>query len=157
MRTRQACLGILAVVAIVPLTVAAQTPTPPKRTDVEAAYDSGGRRDPFVSLIGNGPKKDPAGAAVRRVTPGAGLASLMVTEVSLKGILQGSAAAVAILEGPDGRTFIAKRQDRLLNGSIKSIEKDAVVFAEIVDEGQNGPRTREVRRLLHPPVGGGGR
>jgi Tfp pilus assembly protein PilP len=155
MRTRQACLGILVVIAIVPLTVAAQTPTPPKQADVEAAYDSGGRRDPFVSLIGGGPKKDPAGTTVRRVTPGAGLASLMVTEVSLKGILQGSSAALAILEGPDGRTFIAKRQDRLLNGSIKSIEKDAVVFAEIVDEGQNGPRTREVRRLLHPPIGGG--
>ena len=138
--------------ALLPVAAAAQTPAvgnPP------SGYDAGGRRDPFVSLIAPA-RKDiaPVAAPVKRAT-GTGLASVMVTEVTVKGILRAGSSMLAILEAPGGQTFIARRQDRLLDGSVKSIEPDAVVFAETIADGQGKTHARDVRRLLRPVSGGG--
>lgn len=118
-------------------------------------YDAGGRRDPFVSLIV--PKISPAApraaAAVSR--PGAGLAGIAVSDVQLKGVIRSGANFIAILEGPDGRTFMAKRLDRLVNGVVKGIEQDAVVFTERVEDASGAVRQRDVRKALRAVVAGG--
>ena len=120
-----------------------------------AGYDAGGRRDPFVSLIV--PKAGPVAArAVATSRPGAGLAGLVVSDVQLKGVIRSGANFVAILQGPDGRTFLAKRLDRLMNGVIKGIESNAVVFTERVEDAAGAVRQRDVRKALRAVVAAGG-
>lgn len=118
-------------------------------------YDAGGRRDPFVSLIV--PKTAPAAPRPASATsrPGAGLAGIAVSDVQLKGVIRSGATFVAILEGPDGRTFMAKRLDRLVNGVVKGIEQDAVVFTERVEDASGAVRQRDVRKALRAVVAGG--
>lgn len=117
-------------------------------------YDAGGRRDPFVSLIA--PKVSTVAARpVATSRPGAGLAGIAVSDVQLKGVIRSGANFVAILEGPDGRTFLAKRLDRLMNGVIKGIESNAVVFTERVEDAAGAVRQRDVRKALRAVVAGG--
>ncbi len=117
-------------------------------------YDAGGRRDPFRSLIV--PKVGPAAPRVGAATrPGAGLAGIAVSDVQLRGVIRSGANFVAILEGPDGRTFMAKRLDRLVNGVVKGIEQDAVVFTERVEDASGAVRQRDVRKALRAVVAGG--
>jgi Tfp pilus assembly protein PilP len=118
-------------------------------------YDAGGRRDPFVSLVA--PK--PAAVAPRPTAaprPGAGLAGIAVSDVQLKGVIRSGANFVAILEAADGRTFLAKRSDRLMNGVIKGIESGAVVFSERVEDAAGAVRVRDVRKALRAAATAGG-
>lgn len=118
-------------------------------------YDAGGRRDPFVSLIV--PKANPTASRAAAVSrPGAGLAGIAVSDVQLKGVIRSGVNFVAILEGPDGRTFMAKRLDRLQDGVIKGIERDAVVFTERVEDAAGAIRQRDVRKSLKASVAAGG-
>lgn len=133
-----------------PVRVGIATPLP------AGGYDAGGRRDPFVSLIV--PKTTPA-PAVRAATtarPGAGLAGIAVSDVQLKGVIHSGANFVAILQAPDGRTFLAKRSDRLMNGVIKGIESGAVVFTERVEDAAGAVRVRDVRKALRAAAVAGG-
>lgn len=117
-------------------------------------YDAGGRRDPFRSLIV--PKASPAAARVAAPPrPGAGLAGIAVSDVQVKGVIRSGANFVAILESPDGRTFMAKRLDRLVNGVVKGIEHDAVVFTERIEDASGAVRQRDVRKALRAVVAGG--
>lgn len=119
------------------------------------AYDAGGRRDPFVSLIV--PKTTPVAARPAATSrPGAGLAGIAVSDVQLKGVIRSGATFVAILEGPDGRTFLAKRSDRLMNGVIKGIESGAVVFTERLEDAAGAVRVRDVRKALRAATAAGG-
>lgn len=111
---------------------------------VLSGYDDGGRRDPFTSLIV--PKK--AAASSR---PRAGLASLSMADVSVKGIVRAGATIVAILEGPDGKSFVARRQDKLQDAVVKSIDVNGVVFVEQVVDALGVPHARDVRKALRPP------
>ena len=116
-------------------------------------YDAGGRRDPFVSLIV--PKTTAAPRAAAAPRPGSGLAGIAVSDVQVKGVIRSGATFVALLEGPDGRTFLAKRADRLRDGVIKGIEVGAVIFTERVADAAGAVRQREVRKALRSVVAGG--
>src|SRR5688572_7405776 len=61
-------------------------------------YDPEGRRDPFVSLVARG--TEPA-AGVRS----SGLGGMTTSDLVLKGVLQSRNAYVAIVAGPDGKTY----------------------------------------------------
>jgi Tfp pilus assembly protein PilP len=116
-----------------------------------SGYDDGNRRDPFVTLIAT--KRQAANAPAPLVKKGSGLASVSVNDVLVRGILRSGANIMATLEGPDGKQFVAHRQDKLQDAVIKSIDKDGVVFvAQSVDViGEAHPR--EVRKGLHPMEG----
>jgi len=136
------------------VSLAGQSGTPTPATSARG-YDAGGRRDPFVSLVV--PKVNPV--AVRPSAaprPGAGLAGLAVSDVQLRGVVRSGANFIAILEGPDGRTFLAKRADRLMDGVIKGIEAGAVVFSERVEDAAGAVRVRDVRKALRAVTAAGG-
>jgi Tfp pilus assembly protein PilP len=106
------------------------------------AYESLGRRDPFVSLIST--KRTPSPTTHRG---GTGLASFYVADVVVRGIVRKGDEMMAILENPDKQSYVAKVKDRLSDAVIKSIDADGVVFVEIPDAGTNA-RPREIRKLL---------
>jgi Tfp pilus assembly protein PilP len=140
-----------------PVRVGGSTPPTAGRSTPPAAggYDAGGRRDPFVSLIV--PKAAPsAPRAASTAHAGPGLAGIAVSDVQLKGVIRSGVNFVAILQAPDGRTFLAKRSDRLMDGVIKGIESGAVVFTERVEDAAGAVRVRDVRKALRAATVAGG-
>jgi type IV pilus assembly protein PilO len=107
-------------------------------------YDSDGRRDPFVSMLNRG-------AAPQDLTRRPdGLAGLTVGEATLKGIVRSGGSYVAILQAPDNKTYIVRPNDRLYDGSVKSIMPDAVLFLQEVNDPLSLEVEREIRKPLRP-------
>lgn len=128
---------------------ASAAPKPPAPSAAQQAadgvytYDGQGRRDPFVSLLNRGDVMRPNGA----IRP-AGLQGLMVNEIVVKGILKTTDGFVAVIQGSDSRGYIVHQGDRVLDGSIKSIAQDAVVFSEDVNDPLSTIKQREVRKPI---------
>jgi hypothetical protein len=143
-------LSALALSLVVPATAAAQIPVGSRvGSDTVPAtasnYDDGGRRDPFVTLVQ--PKRTPTGAPVGP-RPIVGLGSIGVSDVIVTGIVKSGPAFMAILRSPDGKSFIAKMQDRLQDGEVKSIDAEGVVFIQQMADAFGVVRPREVRKAL---------
>jgi Tfp pilus assembly protein PilP len=116
----------------------------PARAVVQRSYDAGGRRDPFVSLLRSG--SDPSG---RGNTPRpAGVAGLLVFEVTLRGVMQSPAGFVGLLQGSDGKTHLVRVGDRLFDGLVRSIAADALVLLHRSSDPLVVPKEFEVRKPL---------
>jgi type IV pilus assembly protein PilP len=113
-------------------------------------YNPGGRRDPFVSLIGRG--SDPKLSGARP----SGVPGLLINEVSVKGILRDRGGFVAMIQGSDNKTYVIKAGDRLLDGTVKSIVLDAVVFSQDVNDPLSLVKQKEIRKTLRTADGGRG-
>ena len=135
-----------------PITALAQAPAAPpaqgqpaagQQPPVEPAYAYvvDGRRDPFVSLLGRG--MDPKGG----MRP-SGLPGMLIEEVSLKGILKDRTGFFALLQGPDNKTYQVRAGDKLLDGSVKSINGDAVIFSQDVNDPLSVVKQREIIKKL---------
>jgi len=108
-------------------------------------YDPSGRRDPFVSLLLGGAETRPSGAS----RP-AGLPGLLIGEVSVKGVVKAKDSFVAILQSSDTKTYLAHTGDRVMDGTVKSITQDAVVFSQNVNDPLSLVKQREVRKTIRP-------
>jgi len=108
-------------------------------------YDPDGRRDPFVSLLYRGGETRPMGG-----TRPVGLAGLLVGEVSVKGVLKARNGLIALIQAPDNKTYIVHPGDRLMDGSVKSVAPDAVVFSQDVNDPLSLVKQREVRKTIRP-------
>ncbi len=124
--------------------------TPPATPPVEApaqpvpafSYDPTGRRDPFVSLVGRGSVVDTTGDRP------SGVPGLLISEVSLKGIMKERSGFIALVQGPDKKTYAIRQGQRLLDGTVKSITENAVVFSQDVTDPLSLVKQREVRKTL---------
>ena len=105
-------------------------------------YQADGRRDPFLNLLGTGPEPRPVG---RRSD---GLAGLALGEITVRGIMQSRDALVAMVAGPDNKTYIVHQGDRLLDGQIKTITHDGLVVLQRVTDPLSTIKQREVQKLL---------
>ncbi len=131
---------------------AAPAPAPdPTKPTIQPGYtyNPEGRRDPFVSLLGRGDETKPTG-----VRP-AGLAGLLIGEVTVKGTLRDRTGFLAIIQAPDNKSYIVRVGDRLLDGSVKSIELDKVVFSQDVNDPLSLVKQREVPKAVRPGEGRG--
>lgn len=106
-------------------------------------YDPDGRRDPFVNLLGTG--ADPRPQAARRADGPAGIGA---AEVSVSGILQSRGSLVAMITGPDKKTYIVHAGEKLLDGTIKAITAQGIVIVQDVNDPLSLVKQREVRKLL---------
>jgi Tfp pilus assembly protein PilP len=122
---------------------AAATATPEKPAPPENyVYDPAGRRDPFVSLLGTGTE-------VRQATKkGEGPAGMTVAEISVRGVMESRSGLIAMVQGPDKRTYIVHPGDKLLDGAIKSITPQGLVIEQAVNDPLSVVKQREVRKLL---------
>jgi Tfp pilus assembly protein PilP len=108
------------------------------------SYDPQGRRDPFVSLLARGTDaKNPPGT---RKTDGIG--GLAVAELSLRGVVKSRDGYVALLQGPESKTYVARAGDRLLDGTIKAISDQGLVIQQEVNDPLSLVKQREVRKGL---------
>ena len=120
------------------------SPAKPSAAAPEAyTYDPGGRRDPFVDLLGAG--LDARAQAAKR---GEGAAGLTVAEVSVRGVMQSRGAMLAMVEGPDKKTLLVHPGDKFADGTIKAITPQGLVVVQEVNDPLSLVKQREVRKLL---------
>jgi hypothetical protein len=112
------------------------------------SYDPEGRRDPFVSLLARG--SDPGSAASRP----AGLPGLLISEVAVKGIVRDRSGLLAMVQGPGTKTFIVRPGEKLMDGTIKAVTPDGVVFSQDVNDPLSMVKQKEVRKTVRSADGG---
>ncbi len=107
------------------------------------SYSVDGRRDPFQNLAGTGgdSKTPPKPTA-------AGIAGIRVDELSVRGIMQSRDRLVAMIQGPDSRTYLIHPGDKLADGAVKSITPQGLVLVQDVSDPRAKEKTREVRKAL---------
>ena len=132
--------------AATPTPAPAATPTPaPAVTPAPAdsyTYNPEGRRDPFVSLLRGGSDQRAARTGV------AGLAGLSVDEISVRGVVAGNNGYVAMVMGPDNKTYIARANDKLLDGTVKAVTAQGLVILQEVNDPLSLVKQKEVRKML---------
>ncbi len=121
----------------------AKKPDQPESYDINYSYDPGGRRDPFLNLLGGTTqKKDqiPKGACA-------------VNDVKVVGITRNKEGYVAIIQCADKKARFMKVGQKLYDGEILAIEADKVTFRQdLTEETPTAPglRSKEVVKRLHP-------
>jgi len=145
-----ATLALTAIV-VIPSTLGAQqgaaapAPAPAAaaapRTGSGYLYEAGGRRDPFLALDR---ASDPRSAAGKMN----GLAGLMINEATVKGVVKSRGRMLAMVQAPDNKTYIVKASDRLLDGEVRAVTAEAVVFVQNVNDPLSPVRQREIRKPL---------
>ena len=119
------------------------TPAPAPPPAETYLYDSGGRRDPFMALVGG------AGAERGQARKGeGGPAGMSVAEISVRGVLQSRGKLVAMVMGPDNKTYIVHQGDKLADGSIRLITPQGLVIDQEVNDPLSVVKQREIRKLL---------
>lgn len=112
--------------------------------ELTSGYDSGGRRDPFSSLVAERVSRTDGAPAAR---PPAGLAGIALADVNVRGIVRSGTTTLAILEGPNRQSFVSRVNDRLLDATIVRIDADGVIFGEQVERGA---APNHLRKALRP-------
>jgi hypothetical protein len=107
-------------------------------------YEAGGRRDPFISLDR---ASDPNGRARSKLP---GLAGLAINEATVKGVVKSEGRLVAMVQAPDNKTYIVRPNDRLLDGAVRAVTPEGVVFVQQVNHPRSLVKQREIRKLLRP-------
>lgn len=107
-------------------------------------YESGGRRDPFVSLALGVNVLDPT--AVRPP----GLQGMLIQEVSLRGIVKTADGYIAMIQGTDNKSYFARDSERLYDGHIQEITDDKVIFRQEIRDPLRIEQFQEVEKTLHP-------
>lgn len=109
------------------------------------SYDPGNRRDPFKSLLANSER-----APVRGPRP-EGIPGLLIDEIDLKGIWRTGKGYVAqVIATNQKRTFLLREGDQLYDGDVISINRNEVVFKQVVQDPTALKPFREVVKSLGP-------
>lgn len=134
----------------------AQTPaeTPPATTPAPAAapaapdgftYNPEGRRDPFVSLLRSGSDQRGAREGASAIE---GLAGLSVDEISVRGVVAAKSGLVAMVMGPNNKTYLVRANDKLLDGTVKAVTPQGLVILQEVNDPLSLVKQKEVRKML---------
>ena len=116
-----------------------------------SGYDSAGRRDPFVSLVTPKRLNAPVPTGAER-SSGTGLRSIALADADVTGIVRRGDTMMALLQGPDRQSFVARVKDRLADAVVKRIDATGVVFTEVVEPG-TGLRPQDIRKALRGAEG----
>jgi Tfp pilus assembly protein PilP len=128
---------------VAPVTTA-QTPAQTPLAVETFSYNPEGRRDPFVSLTARGSDQ----SSTRAGQELEGARGLSADEISVRGIVATGNGYVAMVQGPNGKTFVVHQSDKLLDGTVKSITAQAIVILQDVSDPLSVVKQKEVRKLL---------
>jgi len=120
-------------------------PTPPPNYN----YEPENRRDPFLSLVNRG---SDAGPTTARGSRPEGIAGILVDEVVVRGILQTKDGWIAMVGLPSGRSHTVRPGDRLMDGTVRAISAQSVMFMQEVNDPLSLEKQREVRKFLRGEV-----
>ena len=107
------------------------------------AYQPGGRRDPFISLLINvGPSE-----GTRTRPPG--MQGFLIQEMALKGIVRDQSGYIAMLLGTDGKSYFPRLGQRFYDGVLTSMDAATVTFRQEVTDPLSPVKTRDVKKSLY--------
>jgi Tfp pilus assembly protein PilP len=101
--------------------------------------------EPFVSLLKSATE---ARARQGKQPATGGISGFLVSELVLKGIMQSRGDHVALVSGPDAKTYLVRVNDRLLDGTVRAITADTLVCLQDVNDPLSLTKQREVRMTL---------
>jgi len=104
-------------------------------------YQSDGRRDPFTPLTNSG-------IEVKATKRGDGAAAFTVDEISVRGVMQTRERLVAMVQGPDNKTYVVHPGDKFADGVIKTVTPQGLVVVQDITDPLSTQKQREVRKLL---------
>ena len=108
----------------------------------EYAYRPEGRRDPFVGLGAAAPD-------VRSLSKRSdGIGGFLVGEISVRGVMQSRSSFVAMIKGPDNKTYLIHQGDKLADGVVKTVTPQGLVVLQDISDPLSAQKQREVRKLL---------
>jgi hypothetical protein len=107
-------------------------------------YDPGNRRDPFKSLLAAQDRPDLRGPRPE------GVPGLLIDEIDLTGIFRTSKGFVAQVRANQKKSFLLREGDQLYDGDVVSINRNEVVFKQIVQDPTALKPFREVVKSLNP-------
>jgi type IV pilus assembly protein PilP len=125
----------------VPAAAAPQAPAP----GPAFVYNPEGRRDPFLSLVTRAAE---ARSRQGKQPAAGGVSGFLVSELMLKGVMQSRGENVALVAGPDAKTYLIRVNDRLLDGIVRAITADTLVCLQDVNDPLSLTKQREVRMTL---------
>jgi hypothetical protein len=112
----------------------------PVEERVTYQYNALGRRDPFMPLVGGG-----------YVGADEQLAPADVGGLKVVGIVWGAQDKFALVEDPRGNSSVLRKGDKVMNGTVEGLRRDAVIikltFGRRVRAGRN-PADAEGRRIM---------
>lgn len=115
-------------------------------TSESSLYDSGGRRDPFRSLLR---RSEPEGVA--QVRP-EGIAGLLISDLRLEGVFLTAAGPVAQVEAAsDQISYLLRPGDELWDGDVVNVTINEIVFKQKVEDPTALKPFREVVMRLYQP------
>jgi Tfp pilus assembly protein PilP len=109
------------------------------------SYQALGRRDPFVSVLGMG--GEPRLASKH----GEGTGGMLTADISVRGTMQSGGVFIALIQGPDNRTYIVRAGDKLMDGTVKTVTAQGLIVMQDVHDPLSLVKTREIRNLLRSP------
>lgn len=109
----------------------------------EYSYKADGRRDPFLGMAAAA-GTEVRGQARRADGPGA----FMVGEISVRGVMQSRSSLVAMIKGPDNKTYLIHQGDKLADGVVKTVTPQGLVVLQDISDPLSAQKQREVRKLL---------
>jgi len=125
-----------------PAEAPAPQPAPAPPPAETYSYRADGRRDPFQNLLHTGADTQATGRK------GEGPSGMTLGEISVRGIMQSRGSLVAMVKGPDNKTYIVHQGDKLLDGTIKTITPQGLIVMQEVNDPLSLVKQREVRKLL---------
>ena len=105
-------------------------------------YQADGRRDPFLSVLGSGSEPRLSSRS------GGGPEGMLTADISVRGIMQTGSTFVALVQGPDKKTYLMRAGDKLLDGTIRAVTSEGLTIVQDVNDPLSLVKTREVRKLL---------
>ena len=109
------------------------------------SYDPGNRRDPFKSLLAAPNRPEFRGPRPE------GVPGLLIDEIDLTGIFRTSKGFVAqVVAANQKKSYLLKEGDQLYDGDVVSINKNEVVFKQVVQDPTALKPFREVVKSLNP-------
>jgi Tfp pilus assembly protein PilP len=109
----------------------------------EYSYKPDGRRDPFMGMFAA------AGTDARATAKrGDGIGAFSVNEISVRGVMQSRSSLVAMIKGPDNKTYLIHQGDKLADGVVKTVTPQGLVVLQDISDPLSAQKQREVRKLL---------
>jgi Tfp pilus assembly protein PilP len=150
MRRIEAGLALIVLLAVQGAVGGQQVAAPPPPAPAAPAQSSTadnfvyaveGRRDPFQNQLGTG--TDP-----RATGRGEGVAGLVLGDISVRGIMQSRGTLIAMIQGPDNKSYVIHVGDKLADGVVKSVTPQGLVVLQDINDPLATQKQREVRKLL---------
>lgn len=108
-------------------------------------YDPGNRRDPFKSLLAAPDRPELRGPRPE------GVPGLLIDEIDLTGVFRTSKGYVAQVSAANQKkSYLLREGDQLYDGDVVSINRNEVVFKQIVQDPTALKPFREVVKSLNP-------